>query len=229
MKIKSVIYCIENIINGKKYVGSAVNYIKRCNNHKSALRLKTHTNIKLQRAWNKYGEGNLIFSILECVPNLDELVSREQYYIDTMKPWYNIAPCAHSMLGFKHTEESKNKISKNNAKIWKGKKLPEWVKERMRKPKSDETRLKLSEYASNRPSSHNAKLGDSIGNPVIQYDLNSLEPIQEFKSVLEASRITNTCDSSIRKVCSGYRNKAGGYFWKFKLVANQNPRNNPNT
>ena len=31
MEIKSGIYCIENIVNGKKYVGSSINVYKRRN------------------------------------------------------------------------------------------------------------------------------------------------------------------------------------------------------
>jgi len=48
--------------------------------------------------------------ILEhCAPS--EAISREQYYLDLLKPAYNILLIAGSRLGSKHSEETKAKIS----------------------------------------------------------------------------------------------------------------------
>lgn len=38
--------------------------------------------------------------------NLNKLLSREQFYLDNLKPEYNIAQTAGSTLGYKHTDES---------------------------------------------------------------------------------------------------------------------------
>jgi hypothetical protein len=38
----------------------------------------------LQNAWNKYGEDNFYFSVLELVPDKDKLIEREQYWIDKL-------------------------------------------------------------------------------------------------------------------------------------------------
>ena len=56
------IYCIENIINHKKYIGQSQNVFRRMYNHKNLLRNNKHHNSYLQNSWNKYGE-NLSFFI----------------------------------------------------------------------------------------------------------------------------------------------------------------------
>ena len=50
---------------------------------------------------------------------------------------------------------------------------------------------------------------------VIQIDFNG-NVMQDFYSMAEASRQTGIGDSHINQVCTGKRNHAGGYKWKFK-------------
>ena len=63
--IISGIYCIENIITHKKYIGQSINIKDRWSKHKSELNHQTHDNDYLQKAWNKYGENNFKFYIIE--------------------------------------------------------------------------------------------------------------------------------------------------------------------
>ena len=60
----SGIYKIENTIDGKCYVGSAINIKSRWQCHVSMLSHDKHNNKHLQRAWNKYGSENFTFSII---------------------------------------------------------------------------------------------------------------------------------------------------------------------
>lgn len=64
--IKSGIYCIENIRNGKKYIGQSINVYYRWKKHKSELNNNTHDNDYLQKAWNKYGSDIFSINLQSC-------------------------------------------------------------------------------------------------------------------------------------------------------------------
>lgn len=106
--MNSGIYVILNLINDKFYVGSAKNFYKRWHTHKSMLVNNYHDNSYLQNAWNKYKQLNFIFVIMEYC-ELDRLIEREQFYIDSYKPAYNLRPRAESMLGFVHSDKAREK------------------------------------------------------------------------------------------------------------------------
>jgi len=108
------IYKILNTSNGKVYVGSAASGIKkRWRLHKRMLRSNIHHSPYLQRSWNKYGETCFSFEILElCSP--DKCLEREQYYLDTLHPQYNVDTVAGSPKGRKYSEEYKNKMRVRN-------------------------------------------------------------------------------------------------------------------
>lgn len=75
------IYCVENLINHKKYVGQSIDIYHRWQDHKRKLNSNKHRNIYLQRAWNKYKENNFNFYILE-VCDISLLDEKEIYYIN---------------------------------------------------------------------------------------------------------------------------------------------------
>ena len=113
MGIKSVIYAITHLASGKQYIGSAINYVKRWRDHKWELRHNRHSNIHLQRAWNKYGEDAFEFTILEVVPDVNQLLEREQHWIDNLDVYasgYNRCPIAGSTLGRKLSDETRQKL-----------------------------------------------------------------------------------------------------------------------
>lgn len=94
--MKSGIYKITNEVTGKFYIGSAKDIDWRWYVHKHDLRTKTHCNPKLQHSWDYHGEEKFLFTVIEEVePEQAKLFEREQYYLDTLKPYernvgYNI-------------------------------------------------------------------------------------------------------------------------------------------
>jgi group I intron endonuclease len=86
--IKCGVYQIRCRVSGKLYVGSSVRIHQRWAEHRRHLRLGRHASPRLQRAWNKHGEENFAFSILEECAR-DVIYAREQHHIDLLNPDYN--------------------------------------------------------------------------------------------------------------------------------------------
>jgi group I intron endonuclease len=88
---RQCIYVIVNIVTFDSYIGSSINQTQRWSGHLTSLRSGLHGNWKLQKAWVTHGESAFVFNVLELVTGNDEyLRQREQHYIDTLDPSYNI-------------------------------------------------------------------------------------------------------------------------------------------
>lgn len=111
----SGIYAIRNTVNGKAYVGSAVNIQRRWWQHTSRLNLGTHHSAKLQSAWIKYGAAAFSFDVVEYVADAVSLIEREQHWIEMNAAFgpsgYNMRALADSSLGTKASQEAKAKRS----------------------------------------------------------------------------------------------------------------------
>nr|YP_010716004.1 hypothetical protein P2Y88_mgp06 [Paraisaria gracilioides]WDE74402.1 hypothetical protein [Paraisaria gracilioides] len=102
---KGGIYCWINNINKKIYVGSSINLTNRFYKYYSVKHL-TLRKTPIHNALLKYGYSNFTLLILEYITEKEQIIKREQYYLDFLKPQYNILEKANSFLGYKHTEES---------------------------------------------------------------------------------------------------------------------------
>lgn len=116
----SGIYKIINKINGKYYVGSSNNLKLRLYNHRMELRGNRHKNKYLQNAWNKCGEKNFDFVIIE-ITSPENRIAIEQKYLNICNGnrniSYNIGKSAIApMEGRHHTSEAIEKIIKANKK-----------------------------------------------------------------------------------------------------------------
>ena len=113
------IYEIRNKVNGKRYIGSSSNVLKRCKEHFRCLDKQNHPNIHLQRAYTKYGKDAFDFKLI-CTCTKELKLYLEQIYIDSVKPEYNISLSSSApMQGRKHSEETKRKFK--NRKVKRGK------------------------------------------------------------------------------------------------------------
>jgi group I intron endonuclease len=165
--MKSGIYLIKNITNKKVYIGSAVNIDKRWLEHKRSLREGKHHSCLLQRSWDKYGEQNFKFEMIEEVLNPQHLLSYEQVYLDYYKSYecdrgYNICKTAGSAYGVKRSEEVKKRMSEGQ----KGRKLSEQHKKKLSEAKigkkiSEEHKNKITEAANNMSEEHKKKLSEA--------------------------------------------------------------------
>jgi len=127
---QSGIYLIHNNVNGKQYIGSAMNLSKRLATYYFPSRLSDSRYIS--NSILKYGHSNFSIVILYVLGNTGsysktDIINKEQKYIDLYKPVLNINPIAGSSMGFKHSEESKKLISE----FRKGKPLSESTKKRL--------------------------------------------------------------------------------------------------
>lgn len=106
----SGVYEIVNLVNGKRYVGSALNLERRERHHFYYLRVNKHHNIHLQRAYNKLGPDKFVFRVIElCAP--DQLLSVEQRHVDERSDYNIRTMCVSSQLGLKHSPATRLKLS----------------------------------------------------------------------------------------------------------------------
>lgn len=178
------VYCIRNILNDKRYVGStSVSLRTRFKRHRNDLSNGEHHSQALQRAWDLYGLNAFEFTILERC-SASNCLLLEQKWIDhycsaNSEFGYNVLPKAGSALGRKlsdktkkklsianlgkvHTEETKRKISnslkgtKHTAQsILKAAKAS--AEKRKGKHLSDETKNKISCVLKGKGKSHYGK------------------------------------------------------------------------
>ena len=111
------IYKITCLINGKVYVGSALNISSRFRRHETNLYKNIHANKHLQNTYNKYGPNQFLYEVIEKVSDENVLIDMEQFWMDKLEstnPYkgFNLKPKASSMLGFRRINDSKNKVAK---------------------------------------------------------------------------------------------------------------------
>ena len=92
----SGIYQIVNKVTQKRYIGQSLNIQSRWRGHRYDLRYNKHPNDYLQKAWNKYGEINFEFTVLQyCSKDLCSFY--EDYWVKVLKTeddefGYNLKP-----------------------------------------------------------------------------------------------------------------------------------------
>lgn len=225
------IYCIENLINHKKYIGQAKSIYDRWSKHKCALRKGKHDNDHLQKSWNKYGEKNFSFYIVEKCSE-EELDEKEIFYINSLN-------LLDGDFGYNEKEGGYNGKVSDNANIRRKESLKRYydnpcVKEEKSKiayqqwsnpdikakilgenngmygkTHTDAAKKKISEAAKGKISHHRN------WEPVFCCELN-----KSYKCAVDACldlEIKKDYAGQILQVCRGLggRKTVGGYHWRF--------------
>ena len=157
MKIQGI-YKIRNILNSKIYIGRSLNIEKRFREHKHAEKAKVPHPYPIARAINKYGIDNFEFMIIEVVTDYLKLDGRELYWIKYYKSndpsyGYNIRVDCRTNKGFKHSKETKDKLSEITKEQWKNQEFRKIVSESAKKRfKNPEFRDKMLKAAKAKPS-----------------------------------------------------------------------------
>lgn len=119
-KNRAGIYLWTHLDSSKRYIGSAINLSRRFDKYLSKTHIKNvKGNSYIYNALINHGYLTFSLTIIEYidVKNLNAkearklILEREQYYIDNLKPEYNILKIAGSSLGYKHISETLVKMS----------------------------------------------------------------------------------------------------------------------
>lgn len=150
---ENAIYKIRNLLNGKFYVGSAVNTRERFRQHRKLLRKGAHHCKHLQAAWSKYGEELFVFEVIELVESHDLLEAAEDRWLvehvgephcynsgrSAKAPWRGTKGTGLSpMTGTAISEERKYALRKAALEQWKT------SDPRTGRTHSDESKAKIS-------------------------------------------------------------------------------------
>jgi hypothetical protein len=121
-KGKTGVYMWYNKKSGKSYVGSSIDLSIRFSSYYSLPYLIRRNSSYICNALFKDGYSQFSLTILEYIDirnipkdQIKELIlEREQYYLNSLKPSYNILIKAGNSIGYKHSEESILKMSNVN-------------------------------------------------------------------------------------------------------------------
>lgn len=202
------IYITKNLINGKQYIGQSKykdkNYKNR--NYLGSGKL-------IVEAIKKYGKDNFSKIIIDEAYSKEELDTKEKYWIMYYNAvespnFYNIlkgGSCGLGRaLGSKYTEEEKQKMSQSK------------IGNSFKRGKRESI------------TARNKKSAAKIGN---KYNLNHgaqvkcVETQIIYSNAVDAERKTGIDARSIRRVCRGVSNTAGGFTWEYldpgKAISNK--------
>lgn len=188
----SHVYCILNIHNGKRYVGSTTSLSLRKRQHLFELRKFKHPSRVMQADYITYGEDAFkMFSLEEVFTfEREELFAREQHWIDLYKPEYNTNELAgnhipksgltkearqkqaRKVTGRKQSQEEKDKRANSIKKFWSthpAKTIPQAIREHLSKINTGEGNpnwgLKRTEETRKRISESNSKVQYTFKSP----------------------------------------------------------------
>ncbi|MGX8835327.1 NUMOD1 domain-containing DNA-binding protein [Amedibacillus sp. YH-ame6] len=226
MKDEIVIYLIENKINRKRYIGQTVNYSERMKQH--IYGRNNGRNSMVDRAIKKYGVNNFEFRIIAVSTNQIDADEKERLYIEkynSLKPkGYNILRGGRSQQGAWNTRKV-YMYSLNGKYIRQfdsSKQVERWsnsfyLREGVRdccNGKVKRCKDKIFSFEKLDTVEPYCKPKSCKMKPVFQFSLDG-KMIAVYKSVTDASVVTETSRTSILGCLSGIYKTANGYLWSY--------------
>lgn len=229
--IDGKIYKFQNKLNGKVYIGQTIADIRtRYNRHKHENRTY------FEKATTKYGIENFDFKVIDRASTMEELNAKEVFWIaffNSMYPnGYNLCEGGESVSGFKHSEESKEKmrqarqrnIENGVVQGMTGKRHSETTKETIRKkktgvktgkhyPMSEESKKRMIEKR--RGSKASEETIEKMRNSKQNRKVICVETGVVYRSQREASRQTGFNCGHLSVACNTPHYTVHGTHWKF--------------
>ena len=205
------IYKWTNLITGRALVGQAgstTGFKRRRSNYVNALKKGTYGNAYFQRSWDKHGEANFRFEVIQVIGDDDLLTKYEQLWVDHYRElpggvYNDRGPVDAPRRGAKVTEESKQKwretVARNGG-------LPPHTAEALAKMSLTHKGRKLS-------PEHVAKKVAASNKAVERVDVITGE-VKKYASV-KAAADDGFDRGTVSATCNGKRETYDGFFWQF--------------
>jgi len=215
------------------YIGSSSDLGNRMTDH-----IMESSNAHLRRAMNKYGLESFTFIVIEFVemyPDLSQeenkanLIAREQFYLDLLFTLpsqfrYNNLSVAGSSQGYKHTEESKNKIGEAaRGRVMSAEDRVRMSEERtgenhpmFGKKHTEEAKARIRGALTGRTLSAETRglISSSLSKPIYVFDSNTQLLLASYSGIMAASEALHISTKTLRKyLTSGvaYKGKRFSY------------------
>ena len=203
------IYCITNLINGKKYVGKTTQTIEqRFKEHCRDSRKEVYKKRPLYDAMRKYGVENFKVEQLEEVLVDDNLSDREVFWIKELQSY------GHN--GYNATEGGDGKVLYDYKEIIEIYNLGYNIKQTAKKVGC------CQDIVSKVLKAHGIAIRNGNGKKIEQYDLagNHIQTFNNSKKAAEwliENGLTKSMKSrdNVSKCCLGKAKTAFGYIWKY--------------
>lgn len=185
------VYGIYNVVRDKWYVGSSLNISQRWSNHKSTLQRGCHHNIKLQNAYNVYGESAFEYHVLTPCTTPDVLEKYEVLWavaLDAFGDGYTLK------LGGRQERRMSDESRKKMSEAKKGRSNTWWIG----RSHTPEAKRKISERAKQRTPETRKKMSEA------QLGKVKMAP-EEYKRIGRLNKGRKRTDEQKQRISEGIR------------------------
>lgn len=199
------VYAIQNVDTKKVYIGSSIEFEHRINEHFNDLRQNKHCNSYLQASFNLHGRDVFVVEFLERCSNEEELLDKEQIWLDYFNSKYGVYNIAQDIRRPTLSAETRKKISNT-------------LSGRPTRPMSEETKRKLRESCLGRKMSEEAKeklriyRTGKVASEETKQKLSKIlrgkkRPEEAIRKTAEAHRGMKRPAESVKRSADGHRGK----------------------